>query len=130
MRRRQRRLRSWWGQETVTSTRVGVRPGSVTDPRPQVRVQRHTVDQMVDAPLLPSFDVLVPLMVDQLLLGALSPFDSHVPELLSHGQTAEQWVEVPTIVSPWGDEACRAGLWWWRRWRSLRFIPRTEFYSV
>ena len=144
MRRRQRRLRSWWrheqqtvaavlvthhshskvgtandaprGQETVTSTRVGARPGSVTDPRPQVRVQRHTVDQMVDAPLLPTFDVPVPLMVEQLLLGVLSLFDfrvaeqvTEVPKILLDGvpertavrvtQLAEQLVEVPTPVS-------------------------------
>ena len=25
---------------------------------------------------------------------------------------------------------CGAGWWWWRRWRSLRFTPKTEFYSV
>ena len=146
MRRRQRRLRSWWrheqqtvaavlatvthhshskvgtandaprGQETVTSTRVGARPGSVTDPRPQVRVQRHTVDQMVDAPLPPTFDVPVPLMVEQLLLGVLSPLDFRVaeqvievPKILLDDvpermavrgtQLAEQLVEVPTPVS-------------------------------
>ena len=110
MRRRQRRLRSWWrheqqmvaavlatvthhsqfkvgtaydaprGQETVTSTRVGARPGPVTDPRPQARVQRHTVDQMVDASLLPTFDVPVPLKVEQLLLGVLSPLQFRVAE--------------------------------------------------
>ena len=86
---------------------------------------------MVDAPLLPSFDVPVPLMVEQLLLGALSPFDSHVPELvievpkiltpsrcprtvLSVPLTAEQLVEVPTIVSLLGvtrpvEQACGVG---------------------
>ena len=69
--------------------RVGVRPGSVTDPRPQVRVQRHTVDQMVDAPLLPTFDVPVPLMVEQLLLGVLSPLGVRV---------AEKVIEVPKIL--------------------------------
>ena len=146
MRRRQRRLRSWWrheqqtvaavlatvthhshskvgtandaprGQETVTSTRVGARPGSITDPRPQARVQRHTVDQMVDAPLLPTLDVPVPLMVEQLLLGVLSPLDFRVaeqvievPKILLDDvpertavrvtQLAEQLVEVPTPVS-------------------------------
>ena len=104
------------GQETVTSTRVGARPGSVTDPRPQVRVQRHTVDQMVDAPLPPTFDVPVPLMVEQLLLGVFSPLDFRVaeqvievPKILLDDvpermavrgtQLAEQLVEVPTPVS-------------------------------
>ena len=81
-----------------------------------VQVQRHTVDQMVDAPLLPTFDVLVPLMVEQLLLGVLSPLDFRVaeqvievPKILLDDvpertavrvtQLAEQLVEVPTPVS-------------------------------
>ena len=47
---------------------------SLAEPRGDVEpVQRHTVDQMVVAPLLPTFDVPVPLMVEQLLLGVLSP---------------------------------------------------------
>ena len=95
---------------------VGARPGSVTDPRPQARVQRHTVDQMVDAPLLPTFDVPVPLMVEQLLFGVLSPLDFRVAEQVIEvpkvfledilvrtsvrvPQLAEQLVEVPTPVS-------------------------------
>ena len=68
------------------------RPASLAEPREDVEwVQLHIVDQMVDAPLLPTFDVPVPLMVEQLLLGVLSPVDSHVPE---------QVVEVPKIVCP------------------------------
>ena len=78
------------GQETVTSTRVGARPGLVTDPRPQARVQRHTVDQMVDALLLPTFDVLVPLMVEQ-LPDVLRFFDLLLP-------VPEQVIEVPNIL--------------------------------
>ena len=75
-----------------------------------------TVDQMVDAPLLPTFDVPVPLMVEQLLLGVLSPLDFRVaeqvievPKILLDDvpertamrvtQLAEQLVEVPTPVS-------------------------------
>ena len=46
---------------------------------------------MVDAPLLPTFDVPVPLMVEQLLLGVLSPFDF---------RAVEQVIEVPKIVCP------------------------------
>ena len=68
---------------------LGTRPASFAEPRGEVeRVQRHIVDQMVDAPLLPTFDVLVPQMVDQLLLDVLSPFDSHVPK---------QVIEVPQV---------------------------------
>ena len=55
----------------------GTRPASLAEPRADVeRVQRHIVDQMVDAPLL---------------LGVLSPFDFRV---------AEQVIEVPKIVCP------------------------------
>ena len=95
----------------------GTRPASLAEPRGDVeRVQRHTVDQMVDAPLLPTFDVPVPLMVEQLLLGVLSPLDFRVaeqvievPKILLDDvpertavrvtQLAEQLVEVPTPVS-------------------------------
>ena len=95
----------------------GTRPASLAEPRGDVeRVQRHTVDQMVDAPLLPTFDVPVPLMVEQLLVGVLSPLDFRVaeqvievPKILLDDvlertavrvtQLAEQLVEVPTPVS-------------------------------
>ena len=95
----------------------GMRPASLAEPRGVVeRVQPHTVDQMVDAPLLPTFDVPVPLMVEQLLLGVLSPLDFRVaeqvievPKILLDDvpertavrvtQLAEQLVEVPTLVS-------------------------------
>ena len=41
------------------------RYSGLAEPRGDVeRVQRHAVDQMVDAPLLPTFDVPVPLMVE------------------------------------------------------------------
>ena len=85
---------------------------------------------MVDAPLQPSFDVLVPLMVDQ-PMPLLTAFDFPVPEqdvkvpkiltpsrcprtILSVPQTAEQLVEVPTIVSLLGvmrpvEQACGGG---------------------
>ena len=86
----------------------GSRPDRLFEVRPQVRVQRHTVDQVIAAPML---DVLVPLLLDV--------FRSHdrqfpeqvieVPKILSEdvsvrtavrdSQLAEQLVEVPTIIS-------------------------------
>ena len=83
---------------------------------PQVQVQRHTVEQIVDAVSgLPTLDVPVPQMVDQ-PMALLAALDFLVPEqvikvpkvstpsrcprtVLSVPQTAEQLVEAPTIVS-------------------------------
>ena len=84
----------------------------------QDRVQRHTVDQIVDAvPGLPTLDGPVPLMVEQLvdvlqLFDALIPvteqvidvpkiFIERIPPRTSvrEPQLAEQLVEVPTVVS-------------------------------
>ena len=84
--------------------------------RPQDRVQR-TVDQLVDTALfVPSLDVSVPQMVNQ-LLEVCRQLDTPIPEQVievpkissfrqSHRrrvrfaeQTAEQLVEVPTIIS-------------------------------
>ena len=63
----------------------GSRPDRLTEVRPQERVQRHTVDQIILAPML---DVPVPLMEEQLLVGAFAPHDIYVPE---------QVIEVPKI---------------------------------
>ena len=73
---------------------------------PQERVQRRTVQQIVDYPSLPVLDAPAPLMVGQVI---------EVPKIQScrwssrrfvdslaifrHPQTAEQLVEVPTIIS-------------------------------
>ena len=83
---------------------------------PQVQVQRHIVDQIVDAVSgLPTLDVPVPQMVDQ-PMALLMALDFLVPEqvtkvpkistpsrcprtVLSVPQTTEQLVEAPTIVS-------------------------------
>ena len=52
------------GQET---TRVTEEPDRLSDVRPQDRVQRHTVEQLVvTAPGLPALDAPVPLVVEQL----------------------------------------------------------------
>ena len=82
---------------------------------PQERVQRHTVDQIVDAvPGLPTLDAPVPLMVEQLVdvlrfVGALVPVAEQVIEVLKiilenipsrrlvrDPQPAEQLLDVPT----------------------------------
>ena len=94
----------------------GERPAPLLEVRPQVWAQRHSVDQIVDAVSgPPTLDVPVPQMVNQ-LVSFLTALDSFVPEqvievpkistpsrcprtVLSVPQTAEQLVEVPTIIS-------------------------------
>ena len=94
----------------------GTRPDRLYEVRPQERVQRRTVEQIVDNSLfLPTLDVPVPQMENQLveacrLLDVLIPEQAiEVPKISSprHSrrrvrfakQTAEQLVEVPTIIS-------------------------------
>ena len=94
----------------------GTRPAPLLEVLPQVGLQRHAVDQIVDAVSgPPTLDVPVPQMVNQ-LLSFLTALDSFVPEqvievpkistlsrcprtVLSVPQTAEQLMEVPTIIS-------------------------------
>ena len=92
-------------QKPVTSA-GGMRPPPLVEGRPQVRIQRHTV-QILDAP--------VPQKVEQ-LVDFFKDLDSHVPvqviempkilpedvpmrAVLRATQLAEHLVEVPTIVS-------------------------------
>ena len=95
----------------------GSRPDRLAGVRPQERVQRHTVEQIVDAvPGLRTLDTPVPLVVEQ-LVDVLQFFDAllHVAEQvidvpkiiledipsrtsLRDSQLAEQLVEVPTIL--------------------------------
>ena len=100
---------------------AGVRPGVLAEPRPQERVQRHTIEHIVDlvrvAPMVQILDALVPQTLEQ-LPGVLQFFDTlttvpeqvlEVPKILPEDvpmravlpdtQLAEQLVEVPTIVS-------------------------------
>ena len=99
----------------------GARQGSVTDPRPQERVQRHTMEHTVDfvwcSPMVQILDALVPQMVEQLpdvlrFFDALIPVPEQIIEVpkiiledipprisVREPQLAEQLVEVPTIVS-------------------------------
>ena len=93
------------------------RPDRLSEVRPQGRVQRHTVEQIVDSPqVVPSLDVPVPQRENQ-LVEACRHLDLPIPEQAievpkisssrqSHRrrvrfaeQTAEQLVEVPTIIS-------------------------------
>ena len=69
----------------------GVRPEAFAEPRPQERVQRHTVEELADfAPMLQILDVPVPQMVDQ-LVDVLRLFDAAIPG---------QLVAVPKISCP------------------------------
>ena len=97
----------------------GARPDRLVGVRPQERDQRHTVEQIVDTVLFaPSLDVPVPQMDNQ-LVEVCRLFDVRhsrgraieVPKISSTPrpprrrrvrfaeQTAEQLVEVPTIIS-------------------------------
>ena len=95
----------------------GSRPDRHGGVRPQERVQRHTVEQIVDAvPGLPTHEAPVPVMVEQ-LVDVLQFFDAlllvavqviDVPKIilediptqtpLCDPQLVEQLVEVPTIL--------------------------------
>ena len=100
---------------------AGLRPGVPCEPRPQERVQRHTMEHIVDyvcsAPTVQILDAPVPQMVEQ-LPDVLRFFDRlmtvpeqviEVPKIISEDvpmravlratQLAEQLVEVPTIIS-------------------------------
>ena len=98
-----------------------MRPGVLAEPRPQERVQRHTVEHIVDfvccAPMVQILDALVPQTLEQLpdvlqFFGTLMtdseqvievpkifPEDVPLRAVLRDPQLAEQLVEVPTIVS-------------------------------
>ena len=58
----------------------GGRPQAFAEPRPQVRVLRHTAEQIGDvAPVVPALGVPEPQMVDQ-LVAVLKPVGSPVPD--------------------------------------------------
>ena len=100
---------------------AGMRPGVLAEPRPQERVQRHTMEHIVDyvccAPTVQILDAPVPQTVEQ-LPDVLRFFDRlttvpeqviEVPKIINEDvpmravlratQLAEQLVEVPTIIS-------------------------------
>ena len=74
----------------VEDVPAGWRPDSLAGVRPQERIQRRTVEQTVDAPLLLTLDSPAPLMVEQ-LVDVLQFVDALVP-------VAEQVIEVPKII--------------------------------
>ena len=94
----------------------GGRPSSLVDVRRLGRVQQRTVEQIVDpVPLVPMLHDVVPQMVER-LVDLLAPLDFRVAEqgievpkivcppraartALRAPQTAEQLVEVPTVLS-------------------------------
>ena len=110
-----------WSSSCSTKTPWGVRPRVLAEPRPQERVQRHTLEHIVDfvccSLMVQILDAPVPQMVEQ-LPDVLRFFDRlatvreqaiEVPKIfivdvpmravLRATQLAEQLVEVPTIVS-------------------------------
>ena len=100
---------------------TGLRPGVLAEPRPQERVQRHTMEHIADlvccAPMVQILDAPVPQTVEQLpdvlqFFGTLTtdpeqvievpkilPEDVPMRAVLRATQLAEHLVEVPTIVS-------------------------------
>ena len=93
----------------------GMRPPPLVEGRPQVRIQRHTVEQRIEhTPYVQILDAPVPQKVEQ-LVDFFKDLDSHVPEQVIEvpkisqdiiprsvhfvPQMAEQLVEVPTLLS-------------------------------
>ena len=74
-------------QKLVTSV-GGMRPPPLVEGRPQVRIQRHTVEQRIEhTPYVQILDAPVPQKVEQ-LVDFFKDLDSHVPV---------QVIEVPKI---------------------------------
>ena len=98
------------------SAPAAARPAPLLEVLPQARVQQRTVEQIVDpVPVVPLLHVFAPQMVEQ-LVDILAPLDFRVAEqvievpkivcppraartVLRAPQTADQLVEVPTIIS-------------------------------
>ena len=94
----------------------GMRPAPLSEVLPQVRVQRHTVEQRIEhTPYVQILDAPVPQKVEQ-LVDFFKDLDSHVPVQVIEvpkisqdiipqrsvdlvPQMAEQLVEVPTLLS-------------------------------
>ena len=123
----------------------GARPPPLVDVRPQGRVQRHTVEHIVDVLSFEVLDVPVPQGGDQ-PVEAFRHLDLPIPEqvievpkissssrrsgnrrsrMFLDPQTAEHLVEVPTILSLCSSSVVVGG--WWR---SSRFSPGTEYNSA
>ena len=102
--------------EDVGEAPAAGRPAPLLEVLPQERVQQRTAEQIVDpVPVVPLLHAFVPQMVEQ-LVDILAPLDFRVAEqvievpkivcppraartVLRAPQTADQLVEVPTIIS-------------------------------
>ena len=99
----------------------GARPGSVTDPAPQVRVERHVVGHRIETcPFVQILDASVTQGGNQ-LVEAFRHLDLHIPE---------QVIEVPKILH--AVVVAGAGFLWCRRrnsWWKCRNSCRLPFCS-
>ena len=82
----------------------GTRPDRLYEVRPQGRVQRHTVEQIVESPqVVPSLDVPVPQTIPEQAIEvpkiSSTPCPPRRRRVRFAEQMAEQLVEVPTIIS-------------------------------
>ena len=74
-----------------------VRPPTLAESRTQVRVLRHTVEQIGDvAPLVPALAVPVPQMVDQ-LVAVLTYVGSFVPEQVAAHSLSRKWMSTSSF---------------------------------
>ena len=94
---------------------AGTRPDRLVGVRPQERVQRHTVEHIVDsAPVVPSLDAPVPLMAEQLVdvLSLVAEYETEMDRL-------EDRILQGSPVSTADREA-------WRRWVNNSLFLRIE----
>ena len=139
---------------------TGDRQAALLEPRPQGRVQRHTLEHIIDVlPYVQMLDVLVPQMGNQ-LVEVFRILDSQVPEQaidvpkisqdrlqqrmvdrdLRPAQMAEQLVEMPEFVQfasllqqQRAEQIIDIPVPQWSSrgwWRSLKFSSKTEFNSA
>ena len=103
----------------------GGRPGSVTDPVPQLRAERHIVEHKIEAcPLVQILDASVPKGGNQ-LVEAFRDLDLRIPGLV---------IEVPKIsFSPLSFSQapswCRRRNSWWKCLRSYPILHCTGLWS-
>ena len=172
VRRRERRLRSFWRHEqmavqmalaTVThhsfqvgtahdalrsqkpvTSAGGMRPPLLVEGRPQVRIQRHTVEQRIEhTPYVQILDALVPQKVEK-LVDFFKDLDTHVPvqvievPKISQDIIPQRSVDlVPQMVEDSHAHRCadfgadrRHSCSSWSSWSSSRVSPRTGLNSV
>ena len=109
----------------------GTRSASLAEPRENVeRVQRHTVDQMVDAPLLPTFDVTVhscSLVFSLLSISALPSRLSRCPRSCSITSLSARPCALRSWLNSWWK--CRRPYPVWSRSLTFQFLV-VEFLAV